>query len=130
LDEVSDACRSRARDAFLLSQNIKRYVSVAKTKAISSEDWNNIKSTFDIFPKGLHKEEVELLELVKDCGPISCANLALRMMVNEDNIKSELEIRLRELGFIESTNKGRRITNEGLRYFKEVVSRNDVKGIV
>jgi Holliday junction DNA helicase RuvB len=117
LDEIADACRSRARDAFLLSQNIKRYVSVYKTKAIYSGDWNDIKSTFDIFPRGLHKEEVELLKLVKDFGPISCANLALRLMVNESNVKSEMEVRLRELGFIRSTSKGREITEEGLRYF-------------
>jgi Holliday junction resolvasome RuvABC ATP-dependent DNA helicase subunit len=119
LDEISDSCRSRARDAFLLSQNIKRYVSVKNTKAISREDWNDIKDTFDIFPRGLSKEEVELLELIRDSGPISCGNLALRLMVNEDNIKSELEVRLRELGLIESTSKGRNITEEGRRYFRE-----------
>jgi Holliday junction resolvasome RuvABC ATP-dependent DNA helicase subunit len=96
LDDVADACRSRARDAFLLSQNIKRYASVKRTNIITTEGWNHIKETFDIYPKGLNREEVDLLQLIRDCGPISCANLALRLMVNENNIKSEIEVRLRE----------------------------------
>jgi len=126
LDDIADACRSRARDAFLLSQNVKRYLSLHGTKAISDASWKDIKSTFDIFPRGLHKEEVDLLEVVRDSGPISCANLALRLMVNEDNIKSELEVRLRELGLIENTTKGRQITAEGDRYFRTECMTNDI----
>ncbi|HUW48643.1 MAG TPA: AAA family ATPase [Patescibacteria group bacterium] len=117
LNDLADACRSRARDAYLLSQNVKRYMTLNKIKTLTQKDWQSIKSVFDIYPKGLHKEEVNLLEAIRDFGPISSANLALRLMVNESNVKSEMEIRLRELGLIKSTSKGREITKEGLEYF-------------
>jgi Holliday junction DNA helicase RuvB len=125
LDDISEACRSRARDAFLLSQNIKRYISFSDVKAIGEKEWNDIKDTFEIYPRGLNKEEVNLLTIIRDSGPISCANLALRLMVNEENIKSELEVRLRELGMIENTTKGRVITDEGLDFFKMSESCDD-----
>lgn len=126
LDDISGACRSRARDAYLLSQNIKRYLNLKNTKEVSEEGWNEIKNTFDIFPMGLSTEEVSLLEFIKDNGPISCSNLALMMMVNEDNIKSEIEVRLRELGFIENSTKGRQITEKGLQYFSQINSKMTV----
>lgn len=118
--EITEACRSRARDAFVLSQNIKRYVSFSDTKAIGPKEWKDIKDTFEIYPRGLNREELRLLKVIKNSGPISCSNLALRLMVNEDNVKSELEVRLRELGMIENTTKGRQITSEGLGYFNEI----------
>jgi Holliday junction resolvasome RuvABC ATP-dependent DNA helicase subunit len=92
LTDVAESCRSRARDAFLLAQNMKRYISVSGAKAIGPKEWKDIKDTFEIFPKGLNREEVNLLRVVKDFGPISCANLALKLMVNEDNVKEELEV--------------------------------------
>jgi len=119
LDELSDACRSRARDAFVLAQNIKRYTSLNRRNKFTQEDWSDIKDIFEIFPMGLNKEEVKLLRKIKEYGAISCSNLALEMMVNEDNIKSEIEVRLRELGLIENTTKGRKITEKGQKYFLE-----------
>jgi len=117
LDDLSDACRSRARDAFILSQNIKRYMRLNNKTILSQQEWEEVKCVFDIFHKGLRKEEISLLEEIRDNGPISCANLALRLMVNESNVKSEMEVRLRELGLITSSSRGRIITSEGLRYF-------------
>jgi Holliday junction DNA helicase RuvB len=121
LEEVADACRSRARDAFLLSQNIKRFKNIAALKdEVSESDWANIKSIFDISPKGLRREELNLLKAIKNLGPISCANLAKRLMVNENNIEKEIEVRLRELGFVKSTSKGREITSQGKNYLQKL----------
>jgi Holliday junction resolvasome RuvABC ATP-dependent DNA helicase subunit len=117
MNEIADACRSRARDAFLLSQNIKRFLLFKETDVISSEGWEEMKDIFDIFPKGLKREELTLLEAIRDYGPISSGNLARRLMVNEKNIKLEMEIRLSELGLIRSTTKGREITTAGSQYF-------------
>ena len=120
MNEIADACRSRARDAFLLSQNIKRFLSFSSTNVVSSEVWEEIKVIFDIFPKGLKKEELTLLEAIRDYGPISSANLARRLMVNEKNIKLEMEIRLSELGLIRNTTKGREVTSAGSQYFNNL----------
>lgn len=120
---LSDACRNRARDAFVLSQNIKRYCNMYRVNYLNDEHWSDLRNIFDIRPLGLRREEVDLLEVVSNHEPISCANIALKLMVNEDNVKSELEIRLRELGMICSTTKGRVLTNEGRNYINDYVDK-------
>jgi Holliday junction resolvasome RuvABC ATP-dependent DNA helicase subunit len=68
----------------------------------------------------LRREELNLLKAIKNLGPISCANLAKRLMVNENNIEKEIEVRLRELGFVKSTSKGREITSQGKNYLQKL----------
>ena len=116
-DDLADACRSRARDAFLLSQNILRYIRMTGATTLTEVEWNAIKQIFSISHKGLTQEEVALLKVVRDFGPMSCSSLAVKLMVNEENVKSELEVRLKELGLIENTTQGRQITSKGIEYF-------------
>ena len=120
LNDIADACRSRARDAFLLSQNIKRYSVLSKSNEVTEDGWKEIKNTFGIFPKGLNSEEFNLLKAVSSNGPISSGNLALLLMVNKENIEEELEVRLRELGMIKSTTKGRLLTEFGKEYLNQL----------
>jgi len=120
LHDLAYACRGRARDVFLLSQNIKRYCDLKKVKNLCECDWNEIKDIFDINYLGLTREEVMLLDAIAQHEPISCANLALKLMVNEKNVKSELEVRPRELGLIENSTMGRILTKEGREYIKKV----------
>jgi Holliday junction resolvasome RuvABC ATP-dependent DNA helicase subunit len=82
--------------------------------------WEKIKSIFEIYPMGLNRQEVELLKIINEKGPISSANLALTMMVNTDNIESEIEIRPREIGLIESTTRGRILTENGKEYVRKL----------
>ena len=116
-DDLADACRSRARDAFLLSQNILRFIRMSNIAILTEVEWTAIKDIFNISHLGLNQEEVSLLKVVKDFGPLSCSSLAVKLMVNEENIKSELEVRLKELGLIKNTTQGRQITSKGIEYF-------------
>ena len=68
---------------------------------------------------GLKKNELDLLKYIDIHGPISCQNLAASFMVNEDNIKSEIEIRLRELDLITNTTRGRVVTEAGKNYLEK-----------
>ena len=117
--DISDACRGRGRDAFVLSQKINRYLIKNGTNILNEKGWDIIKNIFEIYPKGLNKQEVELMELISDNMPISSANLALMMMVNSDNIESEIEVRPRELGLIASTTRGRILADKGKKYIEE-----------
>jgi len=120
-EEIAQACRGRARDAFILSQNIRRYSIMNKTPCFDNNAWTVFKNIFGIHKMGLRSEEIKLLQVVKDNSPISCANLAAIVGVNEDNIHSELEIRLQELGFIKNGARGRFITEPGIRYLENKV---------
>ena len=117
-DDIAYACRGRARDAFLLAQKIQRYCNKDSRTIFKDSDWNNIKDIFSIHSYGLKTEEVQLLKVIGDSEPISSANLAVRMGVNVQNIESELEIRVRELGFIENGTRGRCLTDKGREYLE------------
>lgn len=118
VDEVVDACRGRGRDTFLLAKNLDRHLLGLKT--IDEDLWEDFKFIFDIYPLGLKREELNLLKVIDKYGPISCANLALKSMVNQKNIKEELEVRLQEVGLISSTTRGRVITEKGKRYLSSI----------
>jgi Holliday junction resolvasome RuvABC ATP-dependent DNA helicase subunit len=115
-DDLADACRGRARDAFILSQNIKRYCHMEKTKTFCQKCWNGLKGLFGIHAKGLNSQEIRFLNVLKEYGTLSSRNIAMRMGVNVKNIEGELEIHPRVLGLITSTSKGRSLTEAGIAY--------------
>jgi len=117
-EELAYAARGRARDAFLLSQNISRYCEMNKTEVFNNNAWNQIRDIFGIHAFGLKTQEVELLKIIKEDAPISLSNLAVKMGVNTSNIESEIEIRPRELGLIDNGGRGRILTDKGEKYLK------------
>ena len=54
-EDIAYACRGRARDTFLLSQNVMRYCKINNTNVIDAKAWTNIKNIFSIHAKGLTK---------------------------------------------------------------------------
>lgn len=119
--DVSFACRGRARDAFMLASDINRYCMMMNTNRFGNEGWNYIKRVFGICPLGLHNEEIQLLKTIAGHSPISSGSLAVMMGVNVQNIESEIEVRPRELGFIENGTRGRILTVEGMNYLKKIL---------
>lgn len=118
--DLAYACRGRGRDTFKLAQNILRYCNMNGTNILDQAGWEYIKGVFGIYPCGLNNQEVELLKIINSSEPISCSNIAMQMMVQEENIENELEIRCRELAFIKNTSKGRILTKEGKVYLSYV----------
>lgn len=117
--ELSYACRGRARDAYLLSDKIKRYCALNSNNTLTPEGWNDIKRIFEINYMGLNRQEIALLEIIYAHQPISCANIARLMMLNEENIEGEIEIRPRELGLIINTSQGRILSEDGKKYWEK-----------
>ena len=120
-DEIAYACRGRARDAYLLSQNISRYCVMNKTSIFGNKAWDNVKEIFGLHPCGLKTQEVELLKIVAEEGPISLTNLSVKMGLNTSNVESEIEIRPRELGFIDNAARGRILTEKGREYLRKAI---------
>jgi Holliday junction resolvasome RuvABC ATP-dependent DNA helicase subunit len=90
------------------------------TNILDDESWDAIKDLMGIWPKGLWNKEVDFMKILLACAPISSRNLAIKMGLNINNIEDELEIRPRELGMIESTSKGRQLTEFGKAYLNTV----------
>jgi Holliday junction DNA helicase RuvB len=118
-EKLAQVCRGRARDAYVLSLNIKRYL-IHKSKVFDDDGLDKIMNIFGIKELGLKKNEYELLKIVFEQGPISASNMAIQMMVQEENIEDEIEIRLKELGLICNTNRGRLVTEKGKEYLARV----------
>ena len=119
-DDIAYACRGRARDAFLLSHNIIRYCTRHNISEFDEKCWQEIKSIFGIYNYGLKSEEITLMKLIKESSHISSSNLAVKMGVNVDNIESEIELRPREIGFIENGTRGRCLTQKGIEYINSI----------
>jgi Holliday junction resolvasome RuvABC ATP-dependent DNA helicase subunit len=120
LEALANACRGRGRDAYQLAQNIIRYCTVNNTNILDKNGWSYLENIFEICYLGLNRQEVELLQVIKHNQPISCANIAMHLMVNEDNVDGEIEIRCRELGLIRNTTRGRELTEEGEKYIERI----------
>jgi len=118
-DDLAYACRGRARDAFILSQNIKRYCIMNDTDLLTQKGWEELRNIFSIHAMGLKTSEIDLMMVLQSNGPMSCGNLAIKLGVNPSNIESELEIRPRELGLIKSSPKGRCLTEKGEIYLNK-----------
>lgn len=115
------ACRGRARDTFLLSQDIRRYCNLRKTSVLTESGWKEFQEIFSIYSYGLKKEEIELLKIVGKAEPCSIHSLAVKMGVKEKNIELELEVRPKELGLLDNTSKGRVLTNDGKAYLNDML---------
>lgn len=121
-DDIAYACRGRARDAFLLSNNIIRYCNRHSISEFNDKSWQEIKSIFGIYNYGLKSEEITLMKIIKEASYISSSNLAVKMGVNVNNIESEIELRPREIGFIENGTRGRCLTKKGKEYIDSLLS--------
>ncbi|MFA5312354.1 MAG: AAA family ATPase [Methanomassiliicoccales archaeon] len=117
---IAYACRGRARDAYVLSQNIQRYCTMTASNTLSNADWEDLANIFGIYPMGLNAQEVKVLNILSKSSAMSCRSLAIQMMVDEKNVEQELEVRPKELGLIENTPKGRHLTKNGLLYLRKL----------
>lgn len=118
--DISYACRGRARDAFILSQHIQRYCKMNKINTLTNEGWKELKDIFNIYLCGLNSQEIELMKVLNEGIPVSCHNIAVRLGVNESNVEEELEVRPKELGFVSSNSRGRILTESGIQYLKSI----------
>ena len=117
--DLALTCRGRARDAYKLSINIRRYMDMSGGDVFNQNDLNKLKGMLSVQPMGLTRAEVEVLKAISEHQPISVSNLAIKLMTTTNVVEEDLEIRLRELGFIESSSRGRNITRMGQKYLEE-----------
>jgi Holliday junction resolvasome RuvABC ATP-dependent DNA helicase subunit len=119
LEDLAKACRGRARDAFMIAQNVRRYCLIKSINVFDDKAWVDMKHIFGIQKEGLKTQEITLLRVISDYGPISGRNLANKMGLNLNNIEGELEPILRVLGYIDNSSLGRSLTNKGKQYLED-----------
>lgn len=125
LEDLAYACRGRGRDTYALAQKIKRQCVSGKPFTVNK--WNELKDIFGIYPMGLNAQELNLMRIIRTAGAISCSNIATRMMVGEENISEEIEIRPKELWLINNRPRGRVLTEKGEEYFKNLIKETNAQ---
>ena len=119
-EDITYACRGRARNTFILSQNIKRYCTMKNIDYLDDKGWDEIKKVFGIYSYGLNSQEIDFLNILNENHSLSSKSIALKMGINLSNVESEIEPRPMEIGLIENTLKGRQLTAKGKKYIKDM----------
>lgn len=117
--KLTDICRGRGRDAYMFSQNIIRHCIINKKKVFSNADLDNLASLFQMYAGGITKQEFNVLKAIGENEPVALTSLAMVLMVGEENLENELEVRLRELQLITNSTRGRMLTEAGRKYLEE-----------
>lgn len=118
--EIGYACRGRARTAFLLAQNIRRYCNIHHVNVLDEKGWVEFTNIFGVFPLGLNNKEIKLMKILDKSNVLSCSNLAVRLGVTEENIKDEWEQRPKELELVQNSSRGRSLTRHGKEYLVNI----------
>jgi Holliday junction resolvasome RuvABC ATP-dependent DNA helicase subunit len=126
LEDLAYACRGRGRDTYALAQKIKRMVIDGKFTVLQ---WQELKDIFGIYPMGLNAQELQMLRIIRTNGATSCATIATRMMVGEENVSDEIEIRPKELWLITNTPRGRILTDRGEEYFNNLIHESETQSL-
>ena len=119
-EDMSYCCRGRARDTYQLAQKIKRHCDSNNISCVDPSDWKYIKNIFEYHDLGLYNQELELVKIVGEAGIMALGSIAMKMRVSEDTLEAEIEPRLRELGLLVSTSRGRQLTKEGVDYYNNI----------
>lgn len=125
--ELAYFCRGRARDAFKLSQDIGRVIDVTGDNYFEQKDFEHLAQVLNMHQMGITDMEFNLIKVIQEYGFISAANIASKMGIEEHNVVDELEPRLRELRLIDSTSKGRMLTEKGKIYYEKVQKANEIE---
>lgn len=70
----------------------------------------------DINEDGLGPAELNLLEILKNCGPMSLDQIAIALADSKKNVMENVEPSLIRMGLLKRTNKGRELTVSGIEY--------------
>jgi Holliday junction DNA helicase RuvB len=85
----------------------------------SATDAHNLLNMLDIYPAGLNKTELEILNILKN-GTQSLSAIASKLLLDENVVQDEHESYLIQTGFIERTRAGRDITIKGKNYLESL----------
>lgn len=121
LKEISSTCRGNARNATLMAKdNLTQFAKRHNLCDIGHKEWDDVKCVLGILPLGLENTELHVLKILKDRGTCSLTNLSAVTGLSANAIRSEFELYLLKHGLMEVAQGGRKITQYGLTYLKEL----------
>lgn len=125
-DVTEDAIKSVAKRSRGIPRTIENYAKGIRDLAINHEvksvDLGLVKEYFDmnnIDEYGLAKNDLKILNILADAkGPIALITLESKTGIQREDLEYRYEPYLIKLGFIDKTDRGRVITDKGLKYIQ------------
>jgi len=119
LNEISSVCRGNARQAQSMANQISGYLASKNSNKLTSEGWNDIKGKLSIYPLGLSEIELNVINILKECGEVRLTNLSAKTNLTKDMLQKNVEMYLMRNNLIEIRPTGRALTKKGHEYHKE-----------
>jgi Holliday junction resolvasome RuvABC ATP-dependent DNA helicase subunit len=123
ITEISSVCRSNARQAQSMANQISAYLSSKKSNKLSTDGWTEIKSKLSIYPLGLSEIELNVIKILKDHGELRLTNLSAKTNLTKDMLQKNVELYLMRNSLIEIRPTGRALTKKGHDYHSEHLSK-------
>lgn len=121
--EVSSVCRSNARQAQAMANQISAYLSSKKSNKLTSDGWTDIKSKLSIYPLGLSEIELNVIKILKEHGEVRLTNLSAKTNLTKDMLQKNVELYLMRNSLIEIRPTGRALTKKGHDYHTQHLSK-------
>ena len=111
--EMAGYVRQNGRSAARLAQDI---LATGASK-FSPPDWEKLRKTLNIAPKGLSPDEIRVLQVLKRDGDMSLGMLSSRIARQRTEVQHDIEPYLLALGFM-AIDGHREITKDGEKYLE------------
>jgi Holliday junction resolvasome RuvABC ATP-dependent DNA helicase subunit len=119
IDEIASVCRSNARQAQSMANQISGYLAGKKSNELTKDGWEEIKNKLSIYPLGLSEIELNVIKILKEHGEVRLTNLSAKTNLTKDMLQKNVELYLVRNSLIEVRPTGRALTKKGQDYHKE-----------
>lgn len=117
LQEISSVLRGNGRQAQLMANDIRSFLSTKRSKHFSRLDWNKLKTSLGINPLGLNAVEIQILKIIKERGARTLTNLSAVTGLSRECLQRDYEMYIQKAGLMEIVvAKGRSLTTKGAAY--------------
>ena len=124
--ELAGRSRGTPRITNRLLRRVRDVAQVRGEGTIGSKTTHDALAILNVNEQGLEKLDMKILSVLVETyegAPVGLSTLAISVGENEETIAEVCEPFLIQLGFVERTPRGRRVTSHGRRYFKDWKSR-------
>lgn len=128
IKQIALHSRSTPRVANNLLKRVNDFRVVANEKIITTELVSQTLLKIGIFPGGLTEQNIALLELLQNEFSAKATSIDLIsgfLSEEKETIETDIEPPLIAMGLIEKTSRGRKITEEGIKYLRQFKSINN-----
>jgi Holliday junction resolvasome RuvABC ATP-dependent DNA helicase subunit len=118
---LASVCRSTARQAVMLADDIQTFLAPKHRKVFTRSDWEQLRKRLSIHPLGLSGLELQVLNILGNSKDVSLTRLAATMCMTPQSVRQDCELFLLKNNLIEIQRAaGRNITSAGRMYLKAI----------